>query len=280
MTRYGMLIDVKKCSGCYNCFLACRDEYAGNEYPPYSQAQPPAGQYWMSIDEKERGSFPKVKVDYIPLPCQHCREASCIQAAPAGTVYRRPDGIVLVDPVKSKGMKEIVSSCPYRVIYWNEEKEIPQKCTFCAHLLDQGWKVPRCVEACPTGALLFGDLEDPGSEIAKAVKSTAAEELHREFGLKPSVLYAGLPKPFVAGEVVFADRREECAKGVKVMLADGGMELTMETDNYGDFEFKGLLPHHRYELRVVHPGYRTKEIAVNTRLDVNVGEITMEPEAN
>lgn len=277
MKRYGLLIDVGKCNGCYNCFLACRDEYAGNDYPPYSAAQPSSGQHWMSIREEERGSCPKVKVDYIPIPCMQCREPSCVKGAPEGSVHQRPDGIVLIDPVRAGGKKEIVSLCPHRVIYWNEEKGIPQKCTFCAHLLDRGWKVPRCVEACPTGALLFGDLEDPKSEISAALKSAPVEELHPEFGLKPGVLYVALPKPFVAGEVVFADRKGECAKGVKVTLADGGKPVTTETDGFGDFEFKGLLPRHTYTLRIAHPGYEAKEITVRTHTDGNVGEITLEP---
>jgi Fe-S-cluster-containing dehydrogenase component len=280
MTRYGMLIDIGKCTGCYNCFLACRDEYAGNDHPPYSQAQPSAGQHWMNVAEKERGTYPKVKVDYLPLPCQHCREASCIQASSPGAVYRRPDGIVLIDPVRSAGQREIVSLCPYRVIYWNAEKNIPQKCTFCAHLLDQGWKVPRCVEACPTGALLFGDLDDPSSEIAVALKSNPTEELHPEFGLGPNVLYTGLPKPFIAGEVVLADRPDACAQGVSLTLVDGGQGRTVRTDSYGDFEFDGLAPHHAYTLRVARPGYRPKEVTVRTRTDVNIGEITLEPEAD
>ena len=63
------------------------------------------------------------------------------------------------------------SSCPYRVIFWNEAANIPQKCTFCAHLLDDGWSEPRCVEACPTEALVFGDLDDPESAVSKAMKS-------------------------------------------------------------------------------------------------------------
>jgi Fe-S-cluster-containing dehydrogenase component len=277
MTRYGMLIDIKKCNGCYSCFLACRDEYAGNDYPPYSIAQPIAGQYWMNISEKERGSFPKVKVDYIPLPCQHCRDASCIKAAPEGAVYRRPDGIVLIDPARSAGHSEIVSLCPYRVIYWNAEKQVPQKCTFCAHLLDQGWKSPRCVEACPTGALLFGDLDDPSSEIAETLRSTPAEELHSEFGLGPNVVYAGLPKRFIAGEVLLANHMDECAEGVAITLADGNDSRTTRTNNFGDFEFDGLVPHHAYTLRIAHPGYLPKEIAVRTRTDVNVGEIVLEP---
>jgi Fe-S-cluster-containing dehydrogenase component len=277
MTRYGMLIDIGKCNGCYNCFLACRDEYEANDYAPYSQAQPPAGQYWMKVREVERGSYPKVKVAYVPLPCQHCREASCVKASPPGAVYRRPDGIVLIDPVRSAGQREMVSLCPYRVIYWNPERKIPQKCTFCAHLLDKGWKVPRCVEACPTGALLFGDLDDPSSEIAAALKSTPAEELNPEFGLGPNVFYAGLPKRFIAGEVVLADRPEECAPGVTLTLVGGRENRTTRTDNFGDFEFEGLALHHTYTLRIAHPGYTSKEITIHTRTDVHVGEIVLEP---
>jgi Fe-S-cluster-containing dehydrogenase component len=277
MTKYGMLIDVGKCDGCFNCFLACRDEYQGNDYAPYSQAQPPAGQHWIKVQEVERGSYPKVKVDYVPLPCQHCREASCVKASPPGAVYRRPDGIVLIDPVRSAGQREIVSLCPYRVIYWNPERNIPQKCTFCAHLLDKGWKVPRCVEACPTGALLFGDLDDPSSEIAAALKSTPTEEIHPEFGLGPNVVYVGLPKRFIAGEVLLADRPEECASGVTLTLVDGHESRTTRTDIFGDFEFEGLALHHTYTIRIAHPGYKSKEITVDTRTDVHVGEITLEP---
>ncbi len=155
MARYGLVIDVNKCSGCYNCYLACRDEYCGNDYPPYSLAQPYTGHFWMRQIERERGKYPKVKVAYTPLPCMHCDDALCIKTAQDGAVYRRPDGIVIIDPEKSKGQKNLLSACPYRVIYWNEKTNIPQKCTLCAHLLDAGWKEPRCVELCPAGAMTF-----------------------------------------------------------------------------------------------------------------------------
>lgn len=277
MTQYGMIIDISKCSGCYSCFLACRDEYAGNDYPPFSAAQPLHGQYWMQIREKERGTYPKVKVSYIPLPCQQCREAFCTKASTDDAVYRRPDGIVLIDPVKAVGKKEIVNSCPHRVIYWNEEKNIPQKCTFCAHLLDDGWKEPRCVEACPTGALIFGDLDDPKSKIAGMLKSDKTEELHPEYGLKPRVVYVGLPKRFIAGEVVFRDRQGECAEGVKVTLKHGNESRSLKTDNYGDFEFEGLTPNTSYTICIDHKGYISKEINAQTRLDINLGEIVLEP---
>ena len=106
MTTYSILIDVKKCSGCYNCFLACRDEYFGNEYPGYSAAQPLNGQFWMQIQELERGEYPKPKLDYIPKPCLHCQDAPCMGAATGGAVYRRKDGIVMIDPEKAKDPKD------------------------------------------------------------------------------------------------------------------------------------------------------------------------------
>jgi Fe-S-cluster-containing dehydrogenase component len=277
MARLSLLIDVTKCSGCHNCFLACRDEYYGNDYPGYSAPQPLDGQFWMQVKEVERGTYPKVKVDYIPLPCQHCEKAPCIDAAADGAVYRRKDGIVLIDPKKAKGQKGIVNSCPYRVIFWNAALELPQKCTLCAHHLDGGAKEPRCVEACPTGALMFGDLDDPKSGIAKAVAALKAETYHPEFGLSPLVKYVGLPKRFVAGEVVRRDVPGECAEGVAVTLEGEGAKRKTVTDSYGDFEFEGLDKNKSYQVRVDLKGYASMIIDVSTQTDVNLGQIVLEP---
>jgi Fe-S-cluster-containing dehydrogenase component len=276
MVRYGMVIDVTKCSGCYDCFLACKDEFCGHDYPGYSAAQPMTGHFWMNLIEKERGQFPRVKVAYIPVPCMHCQEATCIKMASDGAVYRRPDGIVIIDPEKAKGQKQLVSACPYRVIFWNEEKGLPQKCNLCAHLLDEGWKEPRCVEVCPTGALVFGDLDDANSEVSQLIASGAAAPIHPEYGLKESVTYIGLPKVFVAGTVVFGDT-DECAEKVNVMLAGQGSQQTTRTNNYGDFEFEGLEPDTEYRLKIEYDGYVPQESTVRTWTDVYLGEITLSP---
>jgi Fe-S-cluster-containing dehydrogenase component len=276
--KYGIVIDITKCNGCYNCFLACRDEYCGNDYPPYSAAQPYSGHFWMKLIEKERGKYPKVKVAYTAVPCMQCEQPSCVGAAMNNAVYQRLDGIVIIDPEKAVGQKEIVSSCPYRVIYWNEEKKLPQKCTFCAHLLEKGWKEPRCVEACPTAALVFGDVNDPSSEISKVIASAKGklEVLHPEYGLKPAVQYIGLPKRFVAGEIVLKDKKDECAEGVKVTLVSkGGGEKVVKTDNYGDFEFEGLGADEDYTVLVEHKGYTSKKIKVKTKVDVYLGEVLL-----
>lgn len=276
MARYGMVIDIKKCNGCYSCLLACKDEFEENDYPPYSVAQPTGGKSWMKVREIERGTCPKVKVDYVPLPCLHCGEAPCVETSSDGAVYRRPDGIVLIDPEKSKGQREILSTCPYRAIQWNEEKGIPQKCTLCVHLLEQGWKEPRCVEACPSGALLFGDLDDPASEISRLIQSSPVEEYRPEYGLKPSVVYRCLPKRFIAGEVILKDRPEECAEGVKVTLSDGTQERSCKTDFLGDFEFDELASNREYRILVEYEGYRPKKMTVKTQVDVHLGEIVLE----
>ncbi len=276
--KYGLVIDITRCNGCYNCFLSCRDEYCGNDYPGYSAAQPNSGHFWMRVIEKERGQYPKVKVAYTPIPCMHCEKPSCANGSMNNAVYRRPDGIVIIDPVKAVDEKEIVSACPYRVIYWNEEKKLPQKCTFCAHLLDQGWKEPRCVEACPTGALIFGDVNDPNSEISKVIAQSKnkLEDLHQEYGLVPNVHYIGIPKRFIAGEVVFKDKRDECAVGVKVrLLGKGKEEKSLVTDNYGDFEFEGLEADKEYTVVIEQNGYTTKKIKTKTKIDTYLGEIVL-----
>ncbi|SDO34936.1 4Fe-4S dicluster domain-containing protein [Desulforhopalus singaporensis] len=278
MARFSILVDVAKCNGCYNCFLSCRDEYYGNDYPSYSAAQPLNGQFWMQLVEIERGVYPKPKLSYIPKPCMHCENAPCIDAAKDGAVYRRDDGIVMIDPEKSKGQKEIVNACPYRVIYWNEEQEIAQKCTMCAHRLDEGEKMPRCVESCPTGALLFGDLDDPESEVAKLAARLNFEDLKPEFNTGSLVKYAGVPKRFVAGEVVYRDNQGECAAGVRVSLSGGGLNLETKTDVFGDFEFEGLDRNRTYKVLVRADRYQQCEIEFNTPKDVNLGEILLDPQ--
>ncbi len=275
MAKYGLIHDSTKCNGCYNCFLACRDEYCGNDYPPYSAAQPMSGHFWMRIVEKERGKFPKVKVTYTSIPCMHCDNPTCTQISPNDAVYKRPDGIVIIDPEKALGQKEILSYCPYRVIYWNEEKNLPQKCTLCAHLLDQGWKEPRCVEACPTGALTFGDMDDSNSEISKILASQNTEVLHPEYNLKPSVHYIGLPKRFIAGAVVLEDKPDECPENVAVTLSGKDGKKTVKTDNYGDFEFEGLEADAEYTVKLEQDGYKAQELNVKTKIDVYLGDIIL-----
>jgi Fe-S-cluster-containing dehydrogenase component len=275
MTRLSLLIDVTKCSGCHNCFLACRDEHFGNDYPGYSAAQPLGGQFWMQVKEVERGTFPRPKLAYVPTPCLHCESAPCQDAGQDGAVYRRDDGIVVIDPQKAKGQDRIANACPYRVIFWNADLELPQKCTLCAHRLDAGDKQPRCVESCPTGALVFGDLDDPQSEIARLSASLPVEAYHPEYETAPLVRYVGLPKRMVTGEVVLEGADDVCAQGVKVALEGDGVRLETRSTVFGDFEFDGLAADRAYRVTVAHDGYAPREIDVNTHRDVELAEIVL-----
>jgi Fe-S-cluster-containing dehydrogenase component len=274
MARYGMVINTTRCIGCYNCFLTCRDEFAGNDYPGYSAPQTMSGMNWMKVIEKERGQYPKVKVAYTPVTCMQCENAGCIKAAQNKAVYRRPDGIVIIDPVKAKGQKQIVNACPYRAIEWNEELQLPQKCTMCAHLLDKGDTVPRCVESCPSAAIFFGDLDDPGSEVSKMVDGGKTESLHPEFGLVEKVKYLNLPKKFVAGTVIYGDI-DECAVGVQVSLSGVGETRLTKTDDFGDFEFEGLADNTDYSVKIEVSGYKAKSLKTRTQKDTYLGEIVL-----
>lgn len=276
MTQFGMVIDVDRCIGCYNCFLACRDEHVGNDYPGVAAAQPDGGQKWIDVREHERGSFPKVKVSYVPVPCQHCADAPCITAGKGGAVYRRPDGIVMIDPEKAVGQRDIIASCPYGAVFWNDALNLPQKCTMCAHLLDEGWKEPRCAEVCPVQAIVFGDIGDPSKAVARLRAAPGTEDLRPDYGTKPLVTYRGLPRRFVAGEVVLADRGDVAAEGVTVVLRGGAGARTTTTDVFGDFEFEGVEVGGEYVLRVEHPGYRPRELPVSTHADANVGPVVLE----
>lgn len=274
MARYALLVDMKVCNGCYACFMACRDEHCGNEHRPYAAAQPYSGHFWMRIIERERGSYPRVKMSYFPAPCMHCDDAPCVSGHPE-KVYKRPDGIVIIDPEKAKGAREVVDSCPYRVIFWNEESDLPQKCTMCAHLIDNGWEEPRCVEVCPTKALLYGDLDDPESEVSKRLAEGGAEVFHPEYGLKGAVLYLNMPKRFIAGSLVFGDT-DRCAGDVVVSLTDSVEKRHTTTNGFGDFEFEDLDKHREYVLSIEHPGYRAVELKVYTQIDRYLGDIVLE----
>lgn len=276
MARYGLVIDLNFCTGCYNCQIACKDEHVGNDFLPVSKSQPTFGHFWMGIKELERVYSPShIKVVYIPVLCQHCQKAPCMEMAKNNAIYRRRDGIVIIDPVKSKGQKEIVDSCPYGVIFWNEEAGIPQKCTFCAHLLDDGWKEPRCVQSCPTNCMIFGDLDRPNSKISKFLKEKKVEIFYPELNTSPNVYYVGLPKPHLSGTVIFGDI-DECGRDVTVtLIGSQGRRIKTKTDFFGDFEFDSI-EKQKYTIQFDVKGYESKTIEVVMEDDIcYVGEIVL-----
>lgn len=261
------VIDSKRCVGCYDCQIGCKDEHCGNCWAPYAEEQPEIGQFWMKVDQRERGRKPHVKVSYTPRLCNHCGNAPCLKAAKDGAVYRREDGLVIIDPVKSKGQKQIVDACPYHVIYWNEEKQIPQKCTGCAHLLDGGHTidVPRCVDNCHLDVIKFGDAEDFDLE--------GMEVLHPEYGTDPHVYYTALPKKFIAG-TVYDPEAEEIIEGAKVIAAGVEGSFEAETDSWGDFWLDGL-PDAEWEVSIEKGGKKAQLKVSTVSEDQGLGDVPL-----
>jgi Fe-S-cluster-containing dehydrogenase component len=294
MTSYGMVFDLTKCIGCENCLLACKDEFVGNDYQPYSLAQPNTqygygptnfpstpsqtltpwvinGQSWIVNEDMVLGTYPSLLAAFVQQPCMMCENPPCVAASSGGVVYTRDDGIVIIDPTSSQG-QNLVASCPYGRIYWNSTLGISQKCTFCAHLIDAGG-VPKCVQACIMSVITFGDLDDPKSAISALVPN--AEVLHPEYNTKPNVYYIGLPHPFLKGTVVNATT-DKCVQSASVTLASSSTSsLQATTDNYGEFTFKNVLTGVTYTLTITATGLATKTLTINFVEATDVGEIDL-----
>ncbi|TDJ44366.1 MAG: oxidoreductase [Gammaproteobacteria bacterium] len=242
-SKWNMIVDVSRCDNCRNCFLATKDEHIGNDFPGYAASQPTQGHNWIDIERKERGSYPIVEAHFMPVMCNHCDDAPCMKAAKNGAISKRDDGIVIIDPEKSKGQKAIVDACPYGAVSWNEEKQIPQIWIFDAHLLDEGWKQTRAEQCCPTG--VFRSLKIEDQEMQRIKEQEGLEVLQPELETKPRVYYKNLylmTKCFVAGSVVAnVEGIEECAESAEVILRLNGSEVARETtDIFGEFKIDKL----------------------------------------
>lgn len=223
-----MVIDTNRCVGCWTCAVACKE--INNEplgifwnrvlttAPNLSTAdEPPASE---SIDVPH-GVFPDLSMAYMPLACQHCEDAPCVKVCPVQATFRRDDGTVLIDYDRCIGCRYCMAACPYgvRVFNWGDPeyagggvqgygedysvdgrlvftpvrpKGVVEKCTFCVELVDAG-NEPFCVQCCPAGARVFGDLDDPDSQAAQLV-SDGAQQLHPELGTNPNVYYVPVRK--------------------------------------------------------------------------------------
>ena len=274
-----MVIDVAKCTGCYLCQLACKDEHVGNEWPPYARSQPEIGHFWMKLNDMERGSGPFTRMTYIPVLCAHCENAPCMNVCPVNAIYRKEDGAVIIDPQKCNGCAEFgyeplcQKACPYGAIYFNEDLKIAQKCTWCEHLLENGWKEPRCADVCPTEAIKFGDENDP--EIRELLKN--AKSLHPEADTRPHVLYLNLPKPYIAGTLVDPAARE-VIEGARVTAVDvvSGKKYEAVSDEFGDFWLRDLEWNHKYLVKVEKEGYAPRTLGViSTEKDVALGSVEL-----
>ncbi len=214
MARWGMVIDLERCTGCYACMVACKQEHF---LPP--------GVFWSRLVVGESGKYPAVNKQLYPVLCNHCEEAACVKACPTGATTRRDDGVVMVDYDQCVGCRYCLLACPYqqRTFYADGKKEYfpgqglteyeilgkklyplqpgtVVKCNFCAERLDEGLATglrlgedrratPACVNTCATKARSFGDLDDPSSDISRLIRERRGYQLHPEYGTEPSVYY-------------------------------------------------------------------------------------------
>jgi len=235
VAKWGMVIDLDKCTGCQACTVACKSE---NNVPfgsPEEQERR-IDLFWHKVIAVSNGEYPGVNVELIPMPCMQCDHPSCVPVCPAKATYQREDGIVMQNFRRCIGCKYCIVACPYGARSFNyqeqEDREylrpdlprdfgldtksyigpwpfphrthgVVEKCTFCFHRIDQGLKrieagedikigvdvVPACVEACPSGARVFGDLDDPTSNVSQLLASRDFIRLRPEFGTEPKVFY-------------------------------------------------------------------------------------------
>ncbi len=216
MTRWGMVVDLERCVGCYACMIACKQEHF---LPP--------GIFWGRLVVGETGKYPAASKQLYPVLCNHCKEAACVNVCPTGATTRREDGIVTVDYDQCVGCRYCLVACPYQMRSYHSDGKKEYfpgqgftelevigrqlyplqpgtvvKCNFCTERIDEGLAkglrpgvdreaTPACVNACSTEARTFGDLDDSSSEVSRLVREKGGFQLHPEFGTEPSVYYVG-----------------------------------------------------------------------------------------
>lgn len=220
--RWGMAIDLDRCTGCGACVAACKVE---NNVPEVSPEEARAGRvmHWIRIARQEKFERDHISIKSYPAPCFHCSNAPCTMVCPVHATYKGIDGLVGQTYARCIGCRYCMAACPYtvKVFNWSEPNWNPglrahtnpdvslrpqgvvEKCTFCSHRLmaardqaacedrdvrEEDYQ-PACAEVCPAQAIVFGDLEDPDSPAAKASRSVRAFHLLEELGTEPAVSY-------------------------------------------------------------------------------------------
>ena len=195
--RWGMLIDSNKCkTGCNKCVQACETENGLKR-----TGRPDIDAQWIrkvTLKQKQTGHTTS-----LPMLCQHCAEPPCVDVCPTGASFKRADGIVLVDKHICIGCRYCMMACPYKARSFIHEDLSDQKahaprgkgtvesCTFCVHRVDKG-ESPACVSACDEGAMTFGDMNDPASEISQRLREVQSTEIRGDLGLNLGVRYQGI----------------------------------------------------------------------------------------
>ena len=201
--KYGMILDVNRCIGCGACVIACKKAHL---------TAPDT--FWCNIITSESGKYPNAKIAFTQMQCMHCDDAPCVHSCPTGASYTDDKGRVQIDTDKCIGCRTCMAACPYgarhfnyqspeEYSYWETGGKMPfeqynttkhikgtvEKCTLCDERVDGTGKMPECVQACITESRIFGDLDDPQSDISRALIKTNAKPMKEELGTKPSLFY-------------------------------------------------------------------------------------------
>ena len=180
--QLGFVIDQERCIGCEACTVACRIEH--NNKLGFIKV------ITQNVDQKDtpEGTFPDLKMNFLPQLCNHCARPPCVDTCPVEAIKKKEDGVVVIENDLCDGCQICVSACPYDAIFFNQEKDIAEKCSLCTDRIDQGLE-PFCVICCEGQAIYFGDFNDPGSEVSKLDAERDLYKLKANAGTDPSMCY-------------------------------------------------------------------------------------------
>jgi Fe-S-cluster-containing dehydrogenase component/formate-dependent nitrite reductase membrane component NrfD len=186
--NYGFAIDLRKCIGCHACTIACKAEH-----------QIPVGVNRCWVKTVEKGSFPDTRRFFFPVLCNQCEDAPCVRICPTNALFKRRDAIVDLNSDACIGCRACMEACPYDQLFIDPGTHTAEKCNFCANRVENKL-LPACVSVCPTECRIFGDLDDPASEVARIVQREAFMVRKPEKGTGPKVFYLGAEESVIRPE--------------------------------------------------------------------------------